>query len=127
MRGKEYNPIIGYLLVDKKYQVLGPPGEKKDVAYHTEARAKKAAAEYGYEQEVGKIAPLHLGGILSVIWDDVGDIYLDGPAAKGLVKACGRRRIKVNKQAKKRIKSQETGTVYSSRELVGDKSSEQVF
>ncbi len=127
MRGKGYNPIIGYLLVDKKYQVMGPPGEAKDVAYHTETRAKKAAAAYGYEPEVGKIAPLHLEGILSVVWDDVGDIYLDGPAAKGLVKACVKRRIKVNKWAKKRIKSQEAGTVYSSRELVGDKPSEQVF
>lgn len=85
MRGKEYNPIIGYLLVDKKYQVLGPAGEKKDVAYHPEARAKKAAG--GYEQEVGNIGPLHGGGIVSVIWEDVGDIYLDGLAAKGLVKA----------------------------------------
>ena len=127
MRGKEYNPIIGYLVVDKQNQVMGPPGEKKDVAYHSEARAKQAAAGYGYEQEVGQIAPLHLGGILSVVWDDVGDIYLDGQAAKGLVKACGRRRIKVNQQAKKRIKRQEMETIYSSRELVGDGPVEQVF
>ena len=125
MRGKEYNPIIGYLVVDKQNQVMGPPGEKKDVAYHSAARAKQAAA--GYEQEVGQIAPLHLGGILSVVWDDVGDIYLDGLAAQGLVKACQRRRIKVNKQAKKRIKRQEMETIYSSRELVGDRPAEQVF
>ena len=127
MRGKEYNPIIGYLVVDKQNQVMGPPGEKKDVAYHSEARAKQAAAGYGYEQEVGQIAPLHLGGILSVVWDDVGDIYLDGLAAQGLVKACGRRRIKVNQQAKKRIKGQEKETIYSSRELVGDTLTEQTF
>ncbi len=127
MRRKEHNPIIGYLLVDKKYQVMGPPGQKKDVAYYSPARAKRAAAGYGYEQEVGKIAPLHMGGILSVVWEDVGDIYLDGLAAKRLVKACVRRRIKVNEQAKKRIKSQERGTIYSSRELVGDGPSEQVF
>ena len=127
MRGKEYNPIIGYVLVDKKYQVMGPPGEKKDVAYHSEARAKQAAAGYGYEQEVGQIAPLHLGGILSVIWEDVGDIYLDGLGAKRLVKACVRRRIKVNKPVQKRIKSQERETVYSSRALVGASQSEQAF
>jgi len=114
-------------MVDKKYQVMGPPGEKKDVAYHSETRAKKAAAEYGYETEVEKIAPLHWGGILSVVWEDVGDIYLDGPAAKRLVKACVKRRIKVNKQAKKRIKSQEMETIYSSRELVGDRPGEQAF
>lgn len=125
MRGTTYNPIIGYLLIDKKNRVMGPPGEKKDVAYHTEARAKQAGE--GYEQEVGQIVPLYLGGILSVVWDDVGDIYLDGQAAKELVKACGRRGIKVNKQAKKRVKRAEMETVYSSRELVGDKPSEQVF
>lgn len=125
MRGANYNPIIGYLLIDKNNRVMGPPGEKKDVAYHSEARAKQAAA--GYEQEVGQIVPLYLGGILSVVWDDVGDIYLDGQAAKELVKACRRRRIKVNKQAKKRVKREEKGTIYSSRELVGDKPSEQVF
>jgi hypothetical protein len=57
----------------------------------------------------------------------VGDIYLDGQAAGGLIKACKRRRIKVNKQAKKRVKRAEKEAVYSSREMVGDKPSEQVF
>jgi len=127
MRGKGYNPIIGYLLVDKKHQVMGPPGEAKDVAYHSEARAKQAAAGYGYEQEVGQIAPLYLEGILSVIWEDVGDIYLDGLGAKELVKACERKGIKVNKQAKKGVKRQEKETVYSSRALVGNKPGEHIF
>ncbi len=93
LKGKNYNPVIGYLIIDKYNQVMGPPGEIKDVTYQSEARAKAAAVEYGYEAEVGQIAALHLGGVLSVVWGDVGDIYLDGPAAAAaLVKACQKRR-----------------------------------
>lgn len=114
-------------MVDKKNQVMGRPGEEKDVAYQSEARARQAAAEDGYGQEVGQIAPLHWGGIMSVVWEDEGDIYLDGQGAKRLVKACERGRIKVNKGAKKRVKREEKETVYSSRELIGEKPGEQAF
>jgi len=31
MRGPNYNPVIGYLLIDKEKHVLGPPGEARDV------------------------------------------------------------------------------------------------
>ena len=124
MKGKKYNPVIGYLIIDKYNQVMGPPGEMKDVAYQSEGRAKAAAVEYGYEAEVGQIVPLHLGGVLGVVWGDVGDIYLDGLAAAALVKACQKRGIEVKRAAKKRVKWQELETVYSSRELLGDEPSE---
>lgn len=62
-----------------------------------------------------------------MVWEDEGDIYLDGQGAKGLVKACMRRRIKVNKQAKKRLKQEEKEPVYSNRELIGQKSDERMF
>ncbi len=106
---------------------MGPPGEIKDVAYQSEARAKEAAVEYGYEAEVGQIAALHLGGVLSVVWGDVGDIYLDGPAAAALVKACRRRGIGVKRAVRKRVRRQERETVYSSRALLGDEPSKHVL
>jgi len=127
MRGPNYNPVIGYLLIDKEKHVLGPPGEARDVAYHSAERAQQAAVEYGYEGEVGQIAPLHLGGILSVVWGDVGDIYLDGAGATALIRACKRRGIAVKRAAKKRVKRQEVRAVYSSRALLGDGPGEQVF
>lgn len=127
MRGSNYNPVIGYLLIDKEKHVMGPPGEKKDVAYHSAKRAQQAAEAYGYETEVGQIAPLHLEGIFSVVWGDVGDIFLDGSAATGLIKACKRRGITVNQIAKRQVKRQERETVYSSRALLGDKLGERVF
>ncbi len=106
---------------------MGPPGEMKDVAYQSEARAQAAAVEYGYEAEVGQIAALHLGGVLSVVWGDVGDIYLDGPAAAALVKACQKRGIRVKRAARKRVKRQELETIYSSRALLGDEPGKHVL
>ena len=125
MRGKKYNPVIGYLIIDKQNQVMGPPGEKKDVAYQSEARAKAAAVAYGYEAEVGQIARLHLGGVLSVVRRDVGDIYLDGAAATALVKACHRCGLAVKPAANKRVKRSEREPVYSSRALLGQEAGEQ--
>jgi len=75
MSGESDNPIIGYLMVDANYHVISPPGEKRDVAFGSEERAWQAAAEYGVQEEVGLVSALHLEGILSVVWDDVGDIY----------------------------------------------------
>jgi len=120
MREEEYNPIIGYLLVDGNYHVLGPPGEKRDVAFQSEERAWQAAAEYGVRAQVALVSALHLGGILSVVWDDVGDIYLDGVGAKRLVTACQRRGIKVKGKARWGIKRQVEAPIYSSRAIVGE-------
>ena len=120
MSGESDNPIIGYLMVDANYQVISPPGEKRDVAFGSEERAWQAAAEYGVQEEVGLVSGLHLEGILSVVWDDVGDIYLDGVGAKRLVTACQRRGIKVKGKARWGIKRQVRAPIYSSRVIVGD-------
>jgi hypothetical protein len=120
MRGESYNPIIGYLLVDGNYHVISPPGEKRDVAFHSEERAWQAAEEYGVREQVAQVTALHLGGILSVVWDDVGDIYLDGVGAKRLVAACQRRGIKVKGKARRGLKRQVEVPIYSSRAIVGD-------
>jgi len=121
MRGEEGNPIIGYLLVDAHYHVIGPPGEKRDVAFQSEARAWQAAGEYGVVEQVALVSALHLEGILSVVWDDVGDIYLDGVGAKRLVRACQERGIKVKGKARWGIKRQVRAPIYSSRAIVGDR------
>jgi hypothetical protein len=120
MRGESYNPIIGYLLIDANYHVISPPGEKRDVAFQSEERAWQAAEEYGVREQVAQVTALHLGGILSVVWDDVGDIYLDGVGAKRLVTACQRRGITVKGKARRGIKGQVVAPIYSSRKIVGD-------
>ena len=120
MRGEDHNPIIGYLLIDANYHVISPPGEKRDVAFQSEERAWQAAEEYGVREQVAQVTALHLGGILSVVWDDVGDIYLDGVGAKRLVTACQRRGIKVTGKARRGIKRQVVVPIYSSRKIVGD-------
>ena len=127
MRGSNYNPVIGYVLIDKAGRVLGPPGEKKDVAYHSEKGAKQAAAGYGYAGEVAQIVPLYWGGILSVVWDDVGDIFLDGKAALGLIRVCKRLGIRVKGEVKGQIKWQEAEPVYSSRAIVGHQPDDWLF
>lgn len=111
------NPIIGYLLIDREQRVIGPAG--KDVAFHSEASARRAAERYGRAEEVAGVVPLYWGGLLSVIWEDVGDIYLDGPAAKGLVAVCRQQGIKVKAEERWRIKETTQEAVYSSRVLVG--------
>ena len=121
MRVEEDNPIIGYLMVDANYHVISPPGEKRDVAFESEERAWQAAAEYGVAEEVGLVSALHLAGILNVVWDDVGDIYLDGVGAKRLVRACQRGGIKVKGKARWGIKQQVRAPIYSSRAIVGDR------
>ena len=119
MRDESDNPIIGYLLIDRDQRVIGPPG--KDVAFHAEASAWQAAERYGRVAEVVQVAPLYWGGLLRVIWDDVGDIYLDGPAAKGLVGVCRQQGVKVKAEERWRIKTATTEAVYSSRALLGDR------
>lgn len=116
----DYNPVIGYLLLDGKQRVIGPPGTKIDPAFYSEARALQAAAEYGRAEEVRVVAPLYLGGVLSVVREDVGDILLDGRAAKRLVKACQRRGIRVKRGARQRVRETTRGAVYSSRALLGE-------
>ena len=121
MSGERDNPIIGYLLVDANYHVISPPGEKRDVAFESEERAWQAAGEYRVAEEVALVSALHLEGILSVVWEDVGDIYLDGVGARRLVTACQGRGIKVKGKARWGIKRQVRAPIYSSRAIVGDR------
>jgi hypothetical protein len=121
MSGESDNPIIGYLLIDKNYHVMGPPGEKRDIAFQSEERAWQAAEGYGVREQVALVSALHLEGLLSVVWADVGDIYLDGVGAKRLVRACQGRGIKVKGKARWGIKRQVTAPIYSSRAIVGDR------
>jgi hypothetical protein len=120
MSGERDNPIIGYLLVDANYHVISPPGEKRDVAFESEERAWQAAGEYGVEEEVALVSALHLEGILSVVWEDVGDIYLDGVGARRLVRACQGRGNKVKGKVRWGIKREVRAPIYSSRAIVGD-------
>ena len=68
--------MIGYLLVDRAYRVLGPRGGQQDPAFATPA----AAARYGCASVVEGVKALHLAGLLRVLQDG-GDIHLDGLAA----------------------------------------------
>jgi hypothetical protein len=126
MRAESHNPIIGYLLVDENYHVIGPPGEKRDVAFGSEEAAWQAAEAYGVQEQVALVSALHLEGVLNVIWADVGDIYLDGMGGQRLVRACRERGIKVKGKERWRIKRQVREPIYSSRGMVGEKQ-EQAF
>ena len=59
MREESDNPIIGYLLIDRDQRVIGPAG--KDVAFHSEASALRAAERYGRAGEVAQVARLYWG------------------------------------------------------------------
>lgn len=114
----KFNPIIGYHIVDKNYCVMGPAGTALDPAFASEARARQAARRYGREKEVHEVGALHLAGVLSVIFHDVGDIHLDGQSARRLVEACERNGIKVNPAAVRRIDAQEQEAKYSCRQIL---------
>jgi hypothetical protein len=90
-----YNPVIGYHVVDRTYQVIGPPGSRIDPAFCSPARARQAAAAYGRAAEVRAVVPVHLAGVLSVILDDVGDIWVDGPTARRFIQACTRQGVRL--------------------------------
>ncbi len=114
----KFNPIIGYHIVDKNYCVIGPPGTQMDPAFASEARARQAARRYGLEKEVHEVGALHLAGVFSVVFHDVGDIHLDGQSAQRLVEACQRNGIAVNLAAAKRIDVEEKETRYSCRQIL---------
>jgi hypothetical protein len=64
---EEDNPVIGYHIADKAYQVLGPAGRQVLPALATEERARQAAKEYGRRDEMRGVVALHLAG-LSLVW-----------------------------------------------------------
>ena len=61
---------------------------------------------------------MHLAGLLSVIFLDVGDIQLDGESARRLVDACRRNKIAVDRALEDEIETEEKEPVYSSRQLL---------
>lgn len=114
----KYNPIIGYHAVDKNFCVIGPPGTLMDPAFGSEDRARQAAKRYSLEKNLHLVGALYLGGVLGVIFDDVGDIQLDGLSAQQLVDACRRNDIAVNLATIKRINIEEQEAKYSCRQIL---------
>jgi hypothetical protein len=114
-----YNPIIGYCALDKDYHVIGPPGKKLDPAYETEERACQAAVRYGWKANKVKAGALYLGGILGVVFEDVGDIHLDGGSARRFVAACAQNGIAVKDTEQASIRPEEEEPIYSCRRLLG--------
>jgi hypothetical protein len=113
-----YNPVIGYLLVDETYSVIGPPGESIDPAFYSREHALQAAQVYGRGGEVHEVVELHLEGVMNVVFDDVGDIWLDGQTAQRFVRACVRRGLEVDEEAQRKIEASVGETVYSCRQLL---------
>jgi hypothetical protein len=72
-----HNPVIGYHAYDHDYHIIAPD-ETSNLVYYSAARALQAASDYGQAQRVSGISPLHLDGILSIIFHDTGDILLEG-------------------------------------------------
>src|SRR6266511_469442 len=103
MRKIKHNPIIGYHAIDKNFCVIGPPGTLMDPAFGSEDRAREAAKRYGLEKDFHLAGALYLGGVLGVIFDDVGDIQLDGQSAQRLVEACQRNDIPINPRITEQI------------------------
>jgi hypothetical protein len=118
MKKIKYNPIIGYHAIDKNFCVLGPPGTLMDPAFGSEDRARQAAKRYGLEKDFHLAGALYLGGVLGVIFDDVGDIQLDGQSAQRLVDACQRNGIPINLAAAKHIDQTEQEAKYSCRQIL---------
>ena len=114
-----YNPIIGYCALDKDRCVIGPPGTKLDPAFETEEKACQAAVSYGWKARQVKAMALYLGGILGVVFEDVGDIQLDGGSAQRLIDACEQNGIEVKDSEKASIRAEEAEPIYSSRRLLG--------
>ena len=118
--GTTHNPVIGYVMVDDRYHIIGPPGTNIDPVFHTEKNAIAAAERYGRKNDVFKIREQYLEGIFNItIWDD-GDMMLDGGSAQRFVKACNRRGLKPDKRSVKQINLFEKSNNYSARRLLGD-------
>ena len=119
MRAK-HNPIIGYVLVDRKRQVIGPPDTNIDPVFSSKERALATADSYGRRKDVDEIVEEHLEGIFNVVVWDEGDIMLDGQCAKRFIKACRRRGLKPDKRAAKEINPLTKDNKYSARSLLGN-------
>ncbi len=116
----KHNPIIGYILTDRAYRVIGPPDTQIDPVFHSKERALAAASSYHRREDVHEIVEQHLEGIFNVVVWDEGDIMLDGQCAKRFIKACRRRGLKPDKQAAREINSLAKDSKYSARSHLGN-------
>lgn len=94
-RAEKENPVIGYHVANGQYAVINRLGTREDPAFGSKERAVAAAERYGRGAEVKEVVALHLAGLLGVIFQDVGDVQLDGLAAKRLVDVCRGQQVKV--------------------------------
>ena len=116
----KHNPIIGYMLLDCNYRVIGPSGTDIDPIFHTKDKALLAADKYGRRKEVCKIGEQYLEGIFNVVIWDEGDIMLDGQSAMRFIKASKRRGLRPKKRAANAINIFIKDATYSARQLLGD-------
>lgn len=112
-----HNPVIGYHAYDHRYRIISPDGTANPVFYSA-ARALAAASDYGQADRVLGITPLHLEGILSIIFHDTGDILLDGRAMRRFIEACRQRKLPLNQKYLPGIRFIESQAVYSCRHLL---------
>ena len=117
-RKLKHNPIIGYHAIDLTMTVIGPKGTLLDPAFATEDKAWETAKRYGQEKYFLMAGAIYLGGILGVVFDDVGDVQLDGLCAQRLVRACQRNEIAVNQVIVKTIDVKAEEPIYSSRQIL---------
>jgi len=115
-----YNPVVAYLIVDETSSVIGPLGEAIDPAFYSEEDALRAAEGYGREDEVHEVIELYLEGVLNVVFQDVGDIMVDGRTAERFVEACTRKGLRTNAEAMSEIDTAVRETQYSCRELLAE-------
>lgn len=115
----KHNPIIGYHLVDYMYRVIAPPGDAKmNPCFGSKKKAMDAVERYGQKEQVLDMVALRLAGLLSVIFQDVGDIQMDGQSAKQMIAACQQNDIELDQELKKKVKAEEKDPIYSSRRLL---------
>lgn len=112
--------MIGYVMVDSRYHIIGPPGTSIDPVFHCERSALDAAVRYGRSDKVHKISEQFLEGIFNVVVWDEGDMMLDGRCAQRFFKACKKRGLKPDKNFAKRINPYEKDNKYSSRKILAD-------
>jgi hypothetical protein len=114
-RAGDENPVIGYHVVNAQHELINRLGSKEDPAFGSKVRALAAAERYGRRGEVKEVVALHLYGLFGVIFNDVGDVQLDGVAAQRLVAVCRRQGVKVWPVV---IDVGEEEAVYSSRQML---------
>jgi hypothetical protein len=118
--GRGHNPVIGYLLADETYSVIGPPGESIDPAFYSREDALRAAEVYGRQDDVHEVVALYLEGVMNVVFHDVGDIRVDGRTAQRFVEACDRRGVQIGAGYRRKIDPCVRETIYSCRQLLGE-------